>query len=73
MSIFTLCLKYATARSARSPEFSWNPYGVSMTVALTGLPRRATSERCVLTMVGAVSPLPMIARMRGTVTGRILP
>ena len=62
----TRCAKYSTARSVISDAFSWNPYGVSSKTARgVGSPRRATISRCGVTIVGAVSPEPMIARMRG--------
>src|SRR5207237_8018736 len=63
--------KYSTARPAISEAFSWKPNGVSRRTAGTGGgPRRAKSRRWVFTIVGLVSPEPMITSRRGTVTAR---
>jgi len=52
-----------------SAAFSWNAYGVASTIAC-GLvsPSRAMSSRCAVTMVGLVSPDPMIASTRTVAT-----
>src|SRR6266480_1268157 len=66
MSCPTLSRKYATARAVRSSALTWKPKGVSSrTEGTGGGPRRPNSSRCVLTMVGLVSPDPMITRSRG--------
>src|SRR2546421_4834248 len=71
MSWPTLWRKYSTARPAISEAFSWKPNGVSRRTAGTGGgPSRAKSRRCVFTIVGLVSPEPMITSRRGTVTTR---
>src|SRR2546421_2255739 len=71
MSWPTLWRKYSTARPAISEAFSWKPNGVSRRTAGTGGgPRRAKSRRWVFTIVGLVSPEPMITSRRGTVTAR---
>ena len=52
-----------------SSAFSWNPNGVSSMAAGTGDgPIREISSRWTLAMVGAVSPDPMIVRIRGRLT-----
>src|SRR4029453_16737672 len=68
----TRLAKYSTAFCVISGPFSWNPYGVSSSTARGGtLPSRATMSRCGVTIVGAVSPEPMNARMRGAFTRRL--
>src|SRR3954453_9920490 len=48
--------------------FSWNPYGVSISVAGTGVaPNRSRIERWTLAAEVVVSPDPTIARRRGMV------
>src|SRR5262245_6178115 len=65
----TRLAKYSTARWVISGPFSWNPYGVSSSTARgVASPSRATISRCGVTIVGAVSPEPMNARMRGVFT-----
>ena len=58
----TLSAKYCCVRAETSAAFSWNAYGVASTIAC-GLasPSRDTSSRCTVTIVGLVSPDPMIA------------
>ena len=61
----TLAAKYSTARAEMSSALAWNPYGVSSRTAGTGSgPSRSKSCRWGLTMVGAVSPEPMMASSR---------
>ena len=56
-------------RADSSSAFSWKPYGVSINVAgAAGSPSRSSRARCTLAMAGAVSPEPMIARIRGPLT-----
>src|SRR5207253_2780689 len=58
----------------RRSAFSWKAYGVSIRTPQARVPprsaapsRRAKSSRWTLAIVGAVSPEPMIARIRGAV------
>ena len=65
--------KYSTILALMSSAFSWKPYGVSMTVAVTGLDpnsNRSNSARWTRPMVAAVSPEPMIVRTRGSLISR---
>ena len=67
ISAFTLSRKYSTAFAATSAAFIWNPNGVlSSTAGTGGGPRRARSWRCIFTMVGLVSPEPMMVSRRVT-------
>ncbi len=65
-----LVLKYSTAFEASSGAFSWNPYGVSSSVARAGFGNNREIMRCVGTIVGAVSPEPIMTNMRGSVMKR---
>src|SRR6266536_2746122 len=63
----TLRAKYACARAETSAQFSWKAYGVSSSTAFgRWLPSRATSSLWMVTIVGLVSPEPMMASMRQT-------
>src|ERR1700686_180318 len=57
--------KYATVRSLMSAAFSWKPNGVSSSTAGTGRePRRESRSACTDTIVGVVSPDPMMQSSR---------
>src|SRR5580704_660999 len=59
--------KYATVRSLMSAAFSWKPNGVSSSTAGTGRgPSRESRSACTDTIVGVVSPDPMMQSNRGT-------
>src|SRR4029077_563553 len=58
--------KYATVRSLMSAAFSWKPNGVSSSTAGTGRgPSRESRSACTETIVGGVSPDPMMQSTRG--------
>src|SRR6202035_2249561 len=58
--------KYATVRSLMSAAFSWKPKGVSSSTAGTGRgPSRESRSACTDTIVGVVSPDPMMQSSRG--------
>src|SRR5450631_2596644 len=58
--------KYATVRSLMSAAFSWKPNGVSSSTADTGRgPSRESRSACTDTIVGVVSPDPMMQSRRG--------
>ena len=65
MSTPTESRKYSLILSVRSSAFAWKPNGVS-SIALLPLPADARSSRWTFTMVGEVSPDPMMTRRAGT-------
>src|SRR3989442_1630246 len=66
----TLLSKYSTALAEMSSAFSWKPNGVSSRTAGTGGgPSRSKIDLCVVTMVGLVSPEPMITKSRAVTMG----
>src|SRR2546421_3140902 len=74
ISAFTLSRKYSTAFAATSDAFIWNPKGVlNRTAGTGGGPRRPRSWRCIFTIVGLVSPEPMMVRSRVTPVGNVPP
>ncbi len=65
--------KYSWALATSSSAFSWKPNGVSMRAARApSPPTRSMSSRWTGAMVGAVSPEPMMQRMRAAVIALIL-
>ena len=67
MGLPTLSRKYAIPRVQMSLAFSWKPNGVSSSTAGTGGgPSRASRSACTDVIVGAVSPDPMMQRIRGS-------
>src|SRR3954463_5735802 len=66
----TLVSKNSTVLALRSSAFSWNPYGVSTIATVAGSLNRSSSALWTLAIVGAVSPEPMIDRIRSALMRR---